>query len=170
VSFEACLYRISYRIHAIDGNTEPRELKKRIAKYAPDNVRKSKHMTYANLYADLIDNYQEQLLFIPTDYARLIFQSEYIYNDSRMEGLDVTLEDAAEIVTDLRINMQNSKYCSEKNEVYLSIAGHYAMYQDIFAVPVKDEVTSSTLVEGSKMKTDFQTEVCFRFGHLHGVD
>lgn len=98
-------------------------------------------MTYADLYADLIDNYQEQLSFIPTEHARLIFQNEYIYNDSRMEGLDVTLEEASEIVTDLRLNMQNSKYCNEKNEAYLSIAGHYAVYQDIFSVPVKDKIS-----------------------------
>ena len=46
VSFEACLYRIAYRIHAISGNTESAELKKRIARYRPDSIRKAKHMTY----------------------------------------------------------------------------------------------------------------------------
>jgi Zn-dependent peptidase ImmA (M78 family)/fido (protein-threonine AMPylation protein) len=141
VSFESCLFRIAYRIHAIDGDTESASLKKRIAKYAPDKVRKSQHMTYANLYAGLIDNYQEQLAFSPTDHARYLFQNEYIYNDSRMEGLDVTVEQASEIVTDLRLNMQNSCYCSEKNEAYLSIAGHYAMYQDIFAEPIKESIS-----------------------------
>lgn len=195
VSFEACLYRIAYRIHAIYGNTEPRELKKRIGKYAPDNVRKSKHMTYANLYADLIDNYQEQLSFIPTEHARLIFQGEYIYNDSRMEGLDVTPEAASEIVADLRLNMQNSKYCSEKNEAYLSIAGHYAMYQDIFAVPVKDKVSvfdifglnkklfsyypypefggtirqNNTLVLGSKFETIDYHEIYYELAKLDKI-
>lgn len=38
VSFESCLFRIAYRIHAIDGDTESAALKKRIAKYAPDKV------------------------------------------------------------------------------------------------------------------------------------
>jgi len=141
VSFEACLYRIAYRIHAISGNTESAELKKRIARYKPDSVRKVKHMTYEKLYADLIDNYSEQLAFVPDDHARFLFQNEYIYNDSRMEGLDVTLEQASEIVTDLRLHMQNSIYCKEENEAYLSIAGHYEMYQDIFSVPVKDTVS-----------------------------
>lgn len=137
VSFDSCLRRIAYRIHAISGNTESAELKKRVRQYGPDKNRKAKHMTYARLYAGLIDCYQEQLLFEPTDYARFIFQSDYIYNDSRIEGLNVTPEQAAEIVTDLRMNMQNSEYCNEKNEAYLSIAGHYEMYQDIFALPVK---------------------------------
>lgn len=141
VSYEACLFRIAYRIHAIDGDTEAAALKKIIVKYAPDKARKSKHMTYTNLYSGLIDNYQEQLAFSPTDHARYLFQNEYIYNDSRMEGLDITVEQASEIVTDLRLNMQNSSYCNEANEAYLSIAGHYAMYQEIFAEPVKESIS-----------------------------
>lgn len=140
VSFEACLFRIAYRIHAISGNTEAAELRKRVRSYGPDKKRKSKHLTYTKLYAGLIDCYKEQLSFVPSDHARYLFQNEYIYNDSRMEGLDVTIEQASEIVTDLRLNMQNSEYCNEENEAYLSIAGHYEMYQDIFAVPVKDSL------------------------------
>ena len=133
VSFQACLFRIAYHIHAISGNTEADELKKRALKYQPDRKRKLRHMTYSGLYADLIDAYQEQLAFKPSDHAKYIFQNEYIYNDSRMEGLDVTMEQASEIITDLRMNMQNSEFCNEESEAYLSIAGHYDMYQEIFA-------------------------------------
>lgn len=73
VSFEACLYRIAYKIHAIEGDTEPSALKKRITKYKPDNVRKSQHMTYTELYAGLIENNTEQLSFKPSDYSRYLF-------------------------------------------------------------------------------------------------
>lgn len=143
VSFESALFRIAYRIHMIDGNTEPGELRKRIRNYQPDKVRKRRHMTSTKLYADLIDAYQEQLSFIPNDFAKNLFQNNYIYNDSRMEGLDVTQEQAAEIVTDLRLHAQNSVYCTEdeSKEAYLSIAGHYDMYQEIFAEPVKDSLS-----------------------------
>ena len=141
VSFESCLYRIAYRIHAISGNIEPDELKKRIREYAPDTVRKKRHLTYSKLYAGLIDCFQEQLTFTPTNYAKYVFQNNYIYNDSRMEGLEVTIEQAAEIVTDLRTNMQNSPYCTEQNEAYLSIAGHYEMYQGIFGLPVQEKLS-----------------------------
>ena len=141
VSFETCLYRVAYRIHAIAGNTEPKELKKQIRRYKPEKQRKARHMTYERLYAGLIDCYQEQLGFVPTEYARNVFQNDYIYNDSRMEGLDVTQEQAAEIVTDLRMNTQNSKYCTEDNEAFMSIAGHYDMYQDILAEPVKESLS-----------------------------
>ena len=141
VSFESCLFRIAYCIHAISGDVAPDELKKRVKQYKPDTVRKSRHMTYSKLYAGLIDCYQEQLSFVPTDFARYVFQSNYIYNDSRMEGLDITIEEASEIVTDLRTKKQLSEYCTEDNEAFLSIAGHFDMYQDIFSEPVKDTIS-----------------------------
>ena len=151
VSFQACLFRIAYLIHAISGNTEPDELRKRATKYGPEKVRKQRHMTYTRLYGDFINAYQEQLAFKPTDYARYVFQNEYIYNDSRMEGLDVTIEQASEIVTDLRLNMQNSEYCNQENEAYLSIAGHYDMYQEIFAEPVKESLDAYYLFTLNKL-------------------
>ena len=98
-------------------------------------------MTFTKLYEGLIDSCDQQLMFQPTDHAKYIFQNDYIYNDSRMEGLDVTIEQASEIVTDLRMNTQNSVYCSEENEAFISIAGHYDMYQDIFKSPSKEIVS-----------------------------
>ena len=151
VSFQACLFRIAYLIHAISGNTEPDELRRRATKYGSEKVRKQKHMTYTRLYGDFINAYQEQLAFKPTDYARYVFQNEYIYNDSRMEGLNVTIEQASEIVTDLRLNMQNSEYCNQENEAYLSIAGHYDMYQEIFAEPVKKSLDAYYLFTLNKL-------------------
>ena len=141
VSFEACLFRIAYQLQAISGDTDHSELKNRIKKYRPDIVRKNKHMTYVTLYESLIDSYQEQLIFQPNEHARYVYQNEYIYNDSRIEGLDVTIEQASEIVTDLRMNTQNSKYCNEENEAFLSIAGHYEMYKEIFSEPVKNDIS-----------------------------
>ena len=140
VSFESCVRRIAYKIHAVEGDIENKELTKRITKYYPDKTRKMLGMSYENLYSDLIDNYVEQLRFAPNDYAKYVFENTYIYNDSRMEGLNVSIEEASEIVTDLRNNLQNSQYCTEDNEAYLSVAGHYLMYQDIFALPVKDSL------------------------------
>lgn len=151
VSFQACLFRIAYLIHAISGNTEPDELRKRANKYGPEKVRKQRHMTYTRLYGDFINTFQEQLAFKPTDYARYVFQNEYIYNDSRMEGLNVTIEQASEIVTDIRLNMQNSEYCNQENEAYLSIAGHYDMYQEIFAEPVKESLDAYYLFTLNKL-------------------
>lgn len=140
VSFESCVRRIAYKIHAVEGDIESKELTKRIRKYKPDIKRKELGMSHENLYSDLIDNYTEQLKFVPNEYAKYVFENTYIYNDSRMEGLDVSIEEASEIVTDIRNNTQNSQYCTEENEAYLSVAGHYLMYHDIFALPVRESL------------------------------
>lgn len=142
VSFQACLFRIAYKVHAIDGNIDSRELRKLINKYRPDNVRKARNMSYVKLYEGLIDCYQEQLTLEQCNHARFVFQNNYIFNDSRMEGIEVSEEQASEIVTDLRMNTRNSKYCSEEktNEVFMSIAGHYDMYQNIFTEKNNDSM------------------------------
>ena len=138
VSFESCIHRIAYKLRAIEGDTKHSELLKRIRKYKPDKKREELNMSYSGLYEDLIDSYKDALAFSPNEYARYVFQNEYVYNDSRLEGVDISLDQAAEIVTDLRLHKQNSNYCIEENEAFMSIAGHFSMYQSIFEIPVKE--------------------------------
>lgn len=133
VSFESCVFRIAYHLHAIEGDCESKKLKRRISEYGPERKRKEHNMNYVTLYEGLMDAYEQIFSFEPTEYARNVFQNVYIYNDSRMEGVDITLTEASEIVTDLRLNKQNSTYCNEnpESEPYMSIAGNYAMYQKV---------------------------------------
>lgn len=138
VSFDACVRRIAYRLHAIDGDVESKALSKRISKFAPDKRRRELGMDNVGLYEGLIDAYGDALAFIPDDHSRNVFQNEYIYNDSRMEGMDVSIEEASEIVTDLRLQKQNSQYCVKENEAFMSVAGHYVMYQEIFKLPLRE--------------------------------
>jgi len=139
VSFESCLFSIAYNIHAIPGNTEPNELKREIKKYKPNNRRKELGFNNLNLFEELIDSYDHALKLIPNEFVRNVFQNNYIYNDSRLEGVDVDIETSAEIVTDIRMSKQSSLYCSEENEAFLSIAGHFALYSDVFAKPIPNE-------------------------------
>ena len=146
VSFESCLFRIAYFIHAIQGNTEASELKKRIRKYKPDARKRDRGFNSISLYDGLINAYDYALNFIPSEFALNVFQNEYIYNDSRMEGVDIDIETASEIVTDIRLSKQSSKYCTEENEAFLSIAGHAAMYSYIFELPVQDKCSAFDMV------------------------
>lgn len=131
VSFQACLYRIAYDLNSeyIIKETVSED---NIKKFAPDKRRKKLHLTHAELYADLLDCFEEQLSFKPDQLPALTFQNKYLFNDSRMEGINVSSQEVSEIVADLRFNTQNSIYCKEDNEGYMSIAGHFAMYQEIF--------------------------------------
>lgn len=138
VSFQACLYRIAYRLHAISGPTDPGSLKRRIVKFAPDKKRQEKGMSSRILYEDLIDSFSQNLSFTPSSFAKSVFQSDYIYNDSRMEGVEVSAEVASAIVMDLYQKRQTSQYCQEQNEAFMSVAGHYQMYERIFKEAVRD--------------------------------
>jgi len=131
VSFQACLYRIAYDLKLEDFIGEQIS-KNHIKNYASDKRRKELRLSHVKLYADLLDCLEEQLCFKPNTHASYVFQNKYFLNDNRMEGINVSEEKVAEIVMDLRLNMQNSRYCKEDNEGYMSIAGHYAMYQEIF--------------------------------------
>lgn len=138
VSFESCAYRIAYKLGAIEGNTDSKELRKRFRAYKPQKKREERGYNDLLLYEGLVDAYADTLAFIPDDHARYVFQNHYIYNDSRMEGVMTDQDTAAEIVADLRMKQQLSPYCTEEYEAYLSIAGHYAMYQEILKDPVKE--------------------------------
>ncbi|WFF74377.1 ImmA/IrrE family metallo-endopeptidase [Proteiniclasticum sp. QWL-01] len=138
VSFESCAIRVNYCTHTLQGNTELKELRKQIKKYKPEAHRKLRGFHYVVLFEQLIDNYKHGLSLPSNAYASYVFQNNYIYNDSRMEGVDIEQEAAAEIVSDLRLKMQNSQYCKEENEAFLSVAGHSEMYSSIFEMPMKN--------------------------------
>lgn len=147
VSFESCAYRIAYKLGAIDGDTTPAAMQQRFRSYKPQKKREERGYNDLALYEGLIDAYADTLAFFPNDHARYVFQNHYIYNDSRMEGVMTDLDTAAEIVTDLRLNQQLSPYCAEEYEAYLSIAGHYAMYQEILKDPVKETCSIYDTIE-----------------------
>jgi len=147
VSFLSCVARIAYKIHAIEGDTEYSELKARVDNFKPEKRRKGLGLSYVKLYEQLFSQYEEQLRFIPSDRVRLLFQNEYIYNDSRLEGLKTDVEKTAEIVTDLRLKSKTGAHSEKANE-YMSIAGHYDMYQSIFSEP---EINSISVFETVKL-------------------
>lgn len=195
VSYEACVFRAAYKFHVVEGETDPVVLKGRISLFHPESVRRQKGLTYASLYADLLDSYSDQLKLQPEKHAEYVFENEYIFNDSRMEGLDVDIEQASEIVTDLRMNTDNSQYCTEDNEAFLSIAGHYALYQNIFDLAPKKDISvfdmiglhkllfkyypfpafggslrdNNTLVLGAKFDTVDPTEIVPRLLEIDGT-
>ena len=52
--------------------------------------------------------------------------------DSRLEGVDIELETAAAIVTDLRLYKQESEYCKEENQNIIEVAGLTFAYDYVF--------------------------------------
>ena len=132
VSFQACLYKIAYRLHMIEGDTDPNSLRKIIKKYAPDAKRQEKGLYFTVLYEQLIDSMTTMFKYEPTPHALLKFKQEYVFQDSRMEGVDIDEETAAQIVVDLRLKKQDSEYCTEGNKNIIEVAGLSFAYDYAF--------------------------------------
>ncbi|MBP3284234.1 MAG: ImmA/IrrE family metallo-endopeptidase [Clostridia bacterium] len=141
VSFESCLYRIAYRLHKIEGDTSAVKLKKRIAAFKPKIKCQQLGLNDLKLYEQLFDTNAVSLFFEPTEFAKRKFQTEYIFNDSRLEGVDVDKEMVSEIVTDLKLKKQESEYCNFTNKNVIEVAGLTAVYNEVFQMSRNREIS-----------------------------
>lgn len=132
VSFLACLFKIAYRLHKVKGDTDPTSLRNKAKKFKPDLKRKERNLTYTKLYSQLIDALPNTLNIAPIEYTKLKFKTEYVFHDSRMEGIDIDEETAAQIVVDLALRKQESIYCTEKNQNIIEVAGLSLAYDYVF--------------------------------------
>lgn len=132
VSFLSCLYKIAYRLHKIEGDNNPKSLKKLAQKYKPSSKRREQGMFDDKLYAQVFDAMEKTFDFNPTQYALQKFKNEYIYHDSRLEGIIIDMETVAAIVADLRINKQKSEYCQVTNQNIIEVAGLTLAYDYAF--------------------------------------
>lgn len=132
VSFKACLNKIAYKLDMIEGDTDPASLEKMSKKYKPVSKRKEKGLFYTVLYEQVIDSMTTMFRYEPTENSLLRFKAEYVFQDSRMEGVEIDQETASQIVVDLRLNKQDSEYCNEKNQNIIEVAGLSFAYDYAF--------------------------------------
>lgn len=147
VSFRSCVLRLAYTFHMLDG--EYANLDKRISDYKPDIKKLVLGMEIENL--DLlrqeIDSY-EFFFAVKPGIVWYQFKNDFIYNENRMEGLDLDEEKVAEIVTDLRLKCQCSEYCKEDYEDIIQVAGHAALYD--YILETEDKLTIYKLLDLNK--------------------
>lgn len=124
-------------------------LNKRISDYKPDKKKIALGMDIENvdLLRQEIDSY-EFFFAIEPNIVCFKFKNDFIYNENRMEGIDLDEEEVAEIVTDLRMNHQNSEYCKEGFENIIQVAGHSALYD--YILETEDELTIYKLLDLNK--------------------
>lgn len=132
VSFQACLNRLAYDLHVIDGDTSPRALGFRRRLFGPSARRKELGVNDVLLYEQLFDAAADFLSIEPTPRMRQSFKTEFIFHDSRMEGVDIDPGTAAEIVVDLRLYGSESRYCNESNNDIIEVAGLTLAYDYVF--------------------------------------
>lgn len=142
VSFAACLNRLAFDFHAIKGNPSAAELGELRSSFKPDAKRKTMGMTDVVLYRQLFDVAGDLLEIEMAPMRCQRFKTEYIYHDSRMEGIEVDQETAAEIAVDLRMSGSNSVYCSQNNEDIIEVAGLVRAYEYVFDHAIGSESIS----------------------------
>jgi Zn-dependent peptidase ImmA (M78 family) len=130
VSFQAFLNRIAFVLRRIEGTAET--LRKEATRYKPDKKREALGFSYLPLYEQLINAAELNLRLKPSEFTKAKFCTEYIFNDSRLEGVELPIENVAEIVTDIRLNGAMSPFCTEENKDIIEVAGHANMYAYIF--------------------------------------
>lgn len=145
VSFQACLYRLAYDLHALEGDVSPRALDIRRSEFKPDFRRETLGLTDLHLYEQLFDAADDYLELPLTPRTRQLFETEYVFHDSRMEGVEISQEKASEIVVDLRLHGNRSDYCRSENRNVIEVAGLSRAYDYVF-----DKTAGARLNDGTQ--------------------
>lgn len=152
VSFNSCVRRLAYDFHMIDGSYE--NLNKLIVKYKPDKKKEELGIDKESIM--LVRQALDSYVFFFTIEQNLVwyrFKNDFIYNENRMEGLNLDEEEVAEIVTDLRLNRQESVYCRENYEDLIQVLGHSELYDYILST--QDKLTIYKLLDINRMLFQF---------------
>jgi len=148
VSFRSCVLRLAYTFKLLDG--EYGNLNKRIEQYKPDNRKRKLGIDIENieLLKQAIDSYPF-FFKVKENIVWYRFKNEFIYNENRMEGLNLDEDEVAEIITDLRMNGQDSDYCKEDYDDIIQVVGHSDMYDYVLAT--NDKLTIYKLLNLNRM-------------------
>ena len=152
MSFQSCAFRLAYRFDMLEGDYS--NLSSLIKKYRPDKKKVALGMEIERLelIRQAIDSY-EFFFQVEPNIVWYQFKNDFIYNENRMEGLDIDEEEVAEIVTDLRINRQNSIYCEDNYEDIIQVIGHASLYD--YILETDDNITIYKLLDLNKKLFQF---------------
>lgn len=146
VSFQACIYRLAYTLKRIDGNIDSTSLSSRIQDFKPDKKRVELGINKYDfpLLRNIINNhsmfYQNE-----KDITWHNFKNNFVYNENRLEGIDLELDVISEIITDLRMLQQQSEFCKSEYQTIIEVAGHSSLFDYISST--KDKVSVFSLLK-----------------------
>lgn len=143
VSFSACVNQLAYELKVIDGDISSSGLKHRREEFGPSSKRRKQGMNDLVLYRQLFDVGEDCLKVHSTPQTRQLFETEFVFHDSRMEGISLEHENVAEIVVDLRLKRQGSRFCIGTNKDAIEVAGLAMVYEWVFSAAAKPMRTPS---------------------------
>lgn len=142
VSFRACALRLAYTLHLLDFENST-DLNQKLTQYKPDWHKKQFGIDIENieLLKQAVNSYPFFFKIEP-NIVWYKFKNEFIYHENRLEGVDISEEEVAEIVTDLRLHKSESEFCNTEYENIIQVAGHVSIYDYIFSTEDKPSVFS----------------------------
>lgn len=150
VSFESCVYRLAFKLSRISGDTDSKALKRRISAYKPQKKRITIGLENHDLalLRNIIESYD--LIFSQeSSIVRLKFKNDFIFNENRLEGLEIDHDKVSEIVTDLRLKKQESLFCNSDYKTIIEVCGHSSIYDYIFST--EDSISAFSLLRLNKL-------------------
>lgn len=145
VSFDSCVYRLAYKLHRIDGDTDSKALKNRIRAYQRKKKKTSLRLEKHDL--TLLRNIIESYTFSFHQESNIVwfkFKNNFTYNENRLEGLEIDYDKLSEIITDLRLHKQESPFCNSDFQAIIEVCGHSSIYDYIFVT--QDSITAFDLL------------------------
>lgn len=142
VSFSSCLTRIKYCARkSLPENYES------FTKRKPAIRRAELELADDRLLLMTLDSWHYSWSENTQCKAAFVYKNRYIYNDARLENVNVNPEQAAEIITDLRLKQQNSVYCTSDFSAFHEIAGHSQLYDFVFENCNKENISIYDIVQ-----------------------
>ncbi len=137
VSFEACRIRISKLVPSSLKGIEEKDYKK----FKPLKRRIEMGFSDVPFYRGIFNASEDCFKLEFNQYARRKFQAEYIFHDSRMEGISADIENVGDIVADLHYLKQKSEFCREGNENIVELAGLSLVYDSLSELAVSGDLS-----------------------------
>lgn len=150
VGFQACIYRLAYDLKRISGDIEGNSLLARINEFKPDKKRITLGLNKYELpLLRNILNKHSMFYENENDITWHNFKNNFVYNENRLEGINLDLEVVSEIITDLRLMKQESEFCKSEYQTIIEVAGHSSLFD--YVSETADEISVFSLLRLHKI-------------------
>ncbi len=139
-SFESCVYTLAYRERVLEGQIDSYILKERIKKYRAVNKKEINTEYHQTLYKDIVDNYSFNIS-VNKDNLKYKIKKNYVYNDTKIEGSNMTVTEVSELLANVRLNGTESLNMDTLSKDYLETLGESEMYDFIDSLPVDYDIS-----------------------------
>jgi len=140
-SLEATVYALAYRLNMYEGNIDSKEIKKAIKKFQPDKKKIDLNFDVENivLWKQIINTYV-YFWNVSNSFAWSVFKNNFVYQENRLERLNLDDDVVSEIIADLRYNGSKSTYSTDECKEIVEVLGHSVMYDYIYSTEDKLDI------------------------------